>query len=265
VGRRQFPPAAVLAVAALAAIGQPLAARSPRLTLVSAPAPVFPEGTSRVGEGALLFRPPGPANGSRPLLVLFNGAGGSARRMLDGMIPEARRCACLLLAIASRGTTWDLVTAMRAARGREGPARLDSLFGDDAGRVERALSSLLASPIVDRRGVVLIGFSDGASYALSLALANPHLVRGVVAIAPGFHLEPDTIDPSQRLFIAHSPEDQILSFATSRDRIAGSLRNAGFDPAFHAYRGGHIVDPATVALGVNHVLGRAPPAATADR
>ena len=174
--------------------------------------------------------------------------------MLDGMIPEARQCACLLLAIASRGTTWDLVTATRAVRGREGPARLDSLFGDDAGRVERALSSLLASPIVDRRRIVLIGFSDGASYALSLALANPQLVRGAVAIAPGFHLEPGAIDPSQRLFIAHSPEDRVLSFESSRDRIAGSLRNAGFDPAFHAYRGGHVFDPAVVALGVDHVL-----------
>ena len=54
--------------------------------------------------------------------------------------------------------------------------------------------------------MVSLGFSDGASYALSLALANPHLMRGAVAIAPGFHVEPGTIDPSQRLFIAHSPE-----------------------------------------------------------
>ena len=95
----------------------------------------------------------------------------------------------------------------------------------------------------------------GASYALSLALANPGLVRGAVAIAPGFHVEPGAIDPAQRLFIAHSPEDRVLSFAYSRDRIAASLRSAGFDPAFHSYRGGHAFDPEAVRLGIDHALG----------
>ncbi len=176
------------------------------------------------------------------------------------MIPEARRCGCLLLAVASHGTTWDLVRATRTARRRDATVRLDRLFGDDAGRVERALSSLRASPLVDSRRVALIGFSDGASYALSLALANPDLVRGAVAVAPGFHLEPGAIDPTQRLFIAHSPQDDVLSFENSRDGIAASLRNAGFDPVFHAFRGGHVIDPAAVSLGVDHVLGIAAPA-----
>lgn len=248
---------ALIGLALLAAVagGQPLAARSPRLTVEAAPPVDVPAGASQAGEGAFLYRPPGREDGPRPLLVLFHGAGGSARRMLERMIPEAERCGCLLLALQSQAATWDLVTATGAARRRERPARLDSLFGDDAGRVERALSPLLASPIVDRQRIVLLGFSDGASYALSLALANPELVRGAVAIAPGFHLEPGTIAPSQRLFIAHSPDDRILSFAHSRDGIAGSLRRAGFAPVFHAFRGGHVVDPAVVALGVDHVLG----------
>ena len=241
----------------LAAIGAPLAARSPRLTLNQAPPGDLPEGTSRAPDEAWLYRPPGLDGGPRPLLVLFHGAGQSARRMLDAMTPEARRCGCVLLAIKSLGATWDLITAMRQARGRDGSARLDSLFGPDADRVERALAASLAAPIVDRRRVVLVGFSDGASYALSVAIANPQLVRGAVAIAPGFHLEPGTIDPAQRLFIAHSPEDRVLSFANSRDRIAGSLRSAGFHPVFHAYRGGHVADPAVVATGIDHVLSEA--------
>ncbi len=261
--RRPFPQILLLAAVALATIGQPIAARTPRLTPAETPARELAEGTSRVAEGAFLFRPPEVGGQARPLIVLFHGAGMSARRMLDGMIPEARRCRCLLLAIGSHETTWDLVTAMRQARGRDGPARLDSLFGPDADRVERALAAVLRSPSVDRRRVISLGFSDGASYALSLALANPHLMRGVVAIAPGFHVEPGTIDPSQRLFIAHSPEDNVLSFAASRDRIAGSLRNAGFDPVFHSYRGGHVADPAVVARGIDHVLG-APPGQQAD-
>jgi hypothetical protein len=50
----------------------------------------------------------------------------------------------------------------------------------------------------------------------------------------------------------------VLSFENSRDGIAASLRNAGFDPVFHAFRGGHVLDPAVVSLGVDHVLGMAP-------
>ena len=244
--------AALLALAAVAT--PPGAARSPRLAVAAAPAPALPDGISRVGEGALVLRPAALPAGARPLLVLFHGAGMSARQMLAGLAPEARRCGCLMLAVDSRGTTWDLITATRTT-GRRGTARLDSLFDDDATRVEAALSTLLASPLVDRRQVALVGFSDGASYALSLALANPGLVRGAVAIAPGFHLEPAAIDPAQRLFIAHSPRDRVLSFENSRDRIVGSLRNAGFDPVFHIYDGGHSIDPAVVAIGVDHVLG----------
>lgn len=245
--------ALLIATAALAAV-QPVTARSPRLVIAGATAPALREGVSRI-EGALAYRPPGPDDEPRPLLLLFHGAGGSPLGMLQAMIPQARRCGCLLLALSSQGTTWDLVTATAAARRRERPARLDGLFGEDASRVERALTALLGSPSVDRRRIVLIGFSDGASYALSLALANPGLVRGAVAIAPGFHVEPGTIDPAQRLFIAHSPEDRVLSFAYSRDRIAASLRSAGFDPAFHSYRGGHAFDPEAVRLGIGHVLG----------
>ena len=103
---------------------------------------------------------------------------------------------------------------------------------------------------------MLVGFSDGASYALSLGLANPAVVRGVIAFAPGFHLEPAAIDPRQRLFIAHSPTDRILSFERTRDDTVASLRKAGFDLSFRPFDGGHRVDRAILSEGVNFVLGR---------
>jgi len=104
--------------------------------------------------------------------------------------------------------------------------------------------------------VILFGFSDGASYALSLGLANPQIFRGIVAIAPGFHLEPAAINPKQRLFIAHSPQDPILSFERTRDGIVGSLRRAGFDVRFRPFDGGHRIDRPILAEGVAFVLGR---------
>lgn len=230
-------------------------ARLPRLAVSpTGAAPAVAEGVSRLGKGAFLYRPAGMDTQPAPLLLLLHGAGMSPRQMLDPMIPEAERCGCLLLAVAARGATWDLIGEARKARSAGGRARVESLFGADADTIEQILSELLASPVVDRRRIVLVGFSDGATYALSLGLANPGLVRGVVAVAPGFHIEPSVIAPSQRLFVAHSPEDRVLSFENSRDGIFASLQRAGLAARFHSYRGGHSIDLPTVAIGVDYVL-----------
>ena len=78
----------------------------------------------------------------------------------------------------------------------------------------------------------------------------------VVAIAPGFHLEPAAINPKQRLFIAHSPQDRILSFARTRDDTVASLKRAGFDLRFRPFDGGHRIDRSVLADAVDFVLGR---------
>lgn len=243
-------------------LAAPAVARSPALILAEQPQGPAPAiGISRLGEDALVFRPRSLQTGPAPLLVLFHGAGMTGRQMIDALAAEAERCACLLLAVKSEQATWDLITATRQAQRAGGRTSASRLFGGDAGRVERAMSSVIGSRLVDRRRIALVGFSDGASYALSLGLANPALVRGVVAIAPGFHLEPTAIDPRQRLFVAHSPEDRVLSFANSRDGIFASLQRAGFAARFRAYSGGHSIDPEVVRKGLRHVVGLASPAA----
>jgi phospholipase/carboxylesterase len=103
---------------------------------------------------------------------------------------------------------------------------------------------------------MLVGFSDGASYALSLGLANPAIFRGIIAFAPGFHVEPAVINPRQRLFVAHSPTDQVLAFERTRDDTVASLKKAGFDLSFRQFDGGHRVDKALLSDGVDYVLGR---------
>ncbi len=231
-------------------------ARSPELQLAPwATAPSANAGTQKLGDNAFLYRPAKPSAAKRPLLVLLHGAGQSARAMLDGARPEAERCGCLLLAVQSKGATWDTIGFVRHAAKAE-RTTIDRLFGEDTNGVEQALSVALRAADVDRRSVILFGFSDGASYALSLGLANPQIFRGVVAIAPGFHLEPAAINPRQRLFIAHSPQDGILSFAHTRDDTVASLRRAGFDLRFRPFDGGHRIDRSVLADGVDFVLGR---------
>lgn len=232
----------------------PAAARSPELRFPQASAPSASAGIQPIGEGAFLYRPGKRATGPKPLLVLLHGAGMSGRRFLEGMRGEADRCGCLLLSVQSGGSTWDTVGLV--GRAGEGRVAVDQLYGSDVGRIERALAAALKASDVDRRSTILAGFSDGASYALSLGMANPGVFRGVVAIAPGFHLEPAAINPKQRLFIAHSPEDRILPFARTRDATVAPLKRAGFDLRFRPFSGGHRADPKVMAEGVDFVLGR---------
>ena len=230
--------------------------RSPELKLAtSAAAPSTQPGVHKLGDNAYFYRPAKPSPGRRPLLVLLHGAGMSARAFLDGARAEADRCGCLLLSVQSKGATWDTIGFVRHAAKAE-RTTVDRLFGEDTNRVEQALSVALRAPDADRRSVILFGFSDGASYALSLGLANPSLFRGVVAIAPGFHLEPAAINPRQRLFIAHSPEDRVLAFGRTRDATVASLRRAGFDLRFRPFDGGHRIDLSILAEGVDFALNR---------
>jgi len=241
---------------ALLLICSPAAARSPEMTLArDVSAPAARPGVQKLGANAYFYRPEGSYKYPLPLVVLFHGAGMSAHSFLYGARGEADRCGCLLLSVQSAGATWDTIGLVRAAS-RRGNAMRDQLFGADTDRVEKALSTALRAADADRNSVMLAGFSDGASYALSLGLANPALVRGVVAFAPGFHLEPSTINPRQRLFIAHSPTDQILSFERTRDDTVASLKKAGFDVYFRPFEGGHRVDGALLSEGIDFVMGR---------
>ena len=244
---------AAWAITALLIACSPAAARSPELSFPQVRAPTARQGVQALGDGAFLYRPSTNAS-RRPVLVLLHGAGMSGRAFLEGLRGEADRCGCLLLSVQSGGATWDTVGLVaRAGAGRVTP---DRLYGADVGRVERALAAALKAPDADRRSVVLAGFSDGASYALSLGMANPKVFRGVVAIAPGFHLEPAAINPRQRLFVAHSLQDRILPFTRTRDATVAPLKRAGFDIRFRSFDGGHRVDRKVLAEGVDFVLGK---------
>lgn len=230
------------------------ATRSPELKLAAdAAAPEARAGVQKLSDHAVFYRPASSSVTRRALLVLLHGAGMSARNLLDGTRAEADRCGCLLVSVQSKGATWDTIDFVRHAAKAE-RVTMDRLFGPDTTRVEQALSIALRAADADARMVALVGFSDGASYALSLGLANPSIFRGVIAFAPGFHLEPVAINPRQRLFIAHSPVDQVLAFERTRDGTVASLRRAGFNLRFRPFTGGHRIDTSVLAEGVDFVL-----------
>jgi predicted esterase len=113
---------------------------------------------------------------------------------------------------------------------------------------------MLSRAEIDRSRIVPVGFSDGASYALSLALANPRLFRSAVAIAPGFVIPSSRRDLTQNIFIAHGRADKVLPFDDARRAVAAPLQQAGYHVSFHAFDGGHHIDRAALNAGIRHAL-----------
>jgi phospholipase/carboxylesterase len=158
-----------------------------------------------------------------PLFVALHGAGGEGRSWAS--YPErAERHRTIVLAPDSRGATWDLV--------RGG-------FGPDVAFLDEALRHTFARCHVDPSRVALGGFSDGASYALSLGVANGDLFSHMVAFSPGFYAPGEPITGRPRVWVSHGTRDQILSYANTSGRLVPELRDAGYDVTFVSFDGDH--------------------------
>ena len=119
---------------------------------------------------------------------------------------------------------------------------------------DEALADLFSRAAVDPTHVVLLGFSDGASYALSIGLSNPDLFTAVIALSPGMLAPPRRLDREQRIFIAHGRRDRVLSFAATKE-IAESLRSAGENVRFRPFYGDHEIDAESLTEGLQWAFG----------
>ena len=171
---------------------------------------------------------PATITGSAPLIVVLHGAGGDARYFLDQFKHDADRRGAILLSVQSSGRTW----AQRKPTDDEA----------DVANIRTAIADLTEKALIDKGRTTVLGFSDGASYALSIGMAYPGLFRTIVAFSPGYAFAPLNIDTEQRIFIAHSRRDPILPAANVRDMIKG-LEAAGYSPEVHWFNGGHEIDP----------------------
>jgi phospholipase/carboxylesterase len=63
-----------------------------------------------------------------------------------------------------------------------------------------------------------MGFSDGASYALSLGLTNGDLFRHVIAFSPGF-MAPAARRGEPPVFVSHITRDGVLPIGVTSHRI----------------------------------------------
>jgi len=146
-------------------------------------------------------------------------------------VPAGFRRGMVLLIPDSRGNTWDVML---------------SGFGPDVAFIDRALRFTFDRCRIDPARVALGGFSDGASYALSLGVSNGDLFTHLVAYSPGFMHTENPIVGLPRVFVSHGTSDPILSVTASRDDIVPTLRGAGYDVTYTEFAGGHTV-PAEIS------------------
>lgn len=210
-----------------------LAAR-PRPPGVAAPWPL-PAGLHPMGE-AMLRVPASPGAGPLPLILMLHGAGGDPARALRRIEPIAE--AALVLLPKSLGATWDVLAGG---------------YGPDVARIDAALAEVFAAWPVDPARVAAAGFSDGASYALSLALMNGALFTHALALSPGF-AAPLHVEGKPRLFLSHGTEDRVLNIDLCSRRLAPKLERAGYPLTYLEFSGGHAVPEAIARRALAHLL-----------
>lgn len=179
---------------------------------------------------AILQLPATTAGTPLPLLVLLHGAGGSGSGILRRLGRTADQAGMAVLAPDSRASTWDAI--------RTG-------FGEDVRFLDRALERVFRMVAIDPARVAAGGFSDGATYALSLGLINGDLFRRVLAFSPGYVIEGERHGRPQ-VYISHGTADEILPIDRCSRAIVPRLKARGYRVAFREFDGGHDV-PAEIA------------------
>lgn len=158
------------------------------------------------------------------LAVLLHGSGGEAEHGLSYLQHYARENNIILLAPASQKYTWDIIAGKR--------------FGPDVQAIDEALSLVFRQYNIDSSCLAIGGFSDGASYALSIGLGNGDLFTHIIAFSPGFYYTKEH-KGQPRIFISHGTNDTVLPIKPCSEKIVPALKKYGYDVRFEKFEGGH--------------------------
>jgi phospholipase/carboxylesterase len=189
-----------------------------------------PTGLQPLGLGSerdgLIYVPEGYGEmEAAPLALALHGAGGDARAGISPLLDLADEVGLVLLAPESRGRTWDVL--------------LDD-YGPDVEFIDRALEQTFDRLAVNPERLAVTGFSDGASYALSLGLTNGDLFTHVMAFSPGF-MAPASRVGSPHIFVSHGTRDEVLPIERTSRRVVPRLERDGYEVRYREFDGPHVV------------------------
>jgi phospholipase/carboxylesterase len=183
-------------------------------------------------------RPDRPA----PLLVLFHGAGAGGAQMIDHLSRWADAHGVVLLAPDSRSSSWDLMTGG---------------LGPDLAFLDRALAEVFRRWRIDRTRVAVGGFSDGASYALTVGLMQGDRFGHVLAFSPGY-MAPREQRGRPRIFVSHGVKDRVLPIDDCAREIRRTLLADGYPLRYQEFDGAHAVPPEIARAAVEWWLADPP-------
>ena len=176
----------------------------------------------------LVYLPVGyQASTPMPLMIVLHGAGGSSEGAAAAF-PLADELGFIVLATDSRDWTWDAIIHG---------------FGPDVEFLQRAFAFVSARCAVDRRRLAMTGFSDGASYALSLGVGNGDVFGHILAFSPGV-MQPATAAGKPRIFISHGTADQTMPIDDTSRKFVPRLKALGYEVVYREFEGKHVLPPA---------------------
>ena len=167
-----------------------------------------------------------------PLVTVLHGAGRQDEALSKSFRDEPNRRQAFFLVPRSVEPTWDLIAS------EERP---------DLDFLEYAYDLIYRRYPIDPSRQGLIGYSDGASYALSVGICNASLFDAVMGWAAGFMvLDPPTSEQFKvaipevrpRIYLEYGTHDQLFDFQTVALPMRDNLQRAGFDVTFSADEGG---------------------------
>jgi phospholipase/carboxylesterase len=187
-----------------------------------------------------LFVPDGgKAEAPAPLVLLLHGAGGHAHDGLRMLLHLADDAGLILVAPASTASTWDIIARRH--------------YGPDLALADAALGYAFERCAVDPHRLAVGGFSDGASYALSLGLANGDLFTHILAFSPGF-VAPAPSRGSPKVFVSHGTHDHVLPIDPCGRTVARQLQSGGYEVEYHEFEGEHVIPPEVAQFAVHWFL-----------
>jgi phospholipase/carboxylesterase len=191
---------------------------------------------------AILHVPKTDDGSPLPLLIMLHGATQSAEDMFWylGSTPDDAKVA--VLAPNAREMTWDVIRTE---------------FGPDVEFIDRALSRVFETVSIDRSRLAIGGFSDGATYAISLGLINGDLFTRVVAFSPGYVVY-RIPQGKPAVFISHGTRDRILPINSCGLSVAVELKRRGYQTTFREFDGGHEIPEPIAREGLSWIASSNP-------
>jgi len=216
-----------------------------------------------------------------PLIVALHGANKTAFNGMATVVDAATAAGAIVVAPSSRdAVTWDMFGAGFGADVAYINASIAQVMhGKGGGREkeERERGGLVGSSFIlfhppppppppplplfqvsdlyniDPTRVAVQGFSDGATYALSLGLASGKAFTHVIAFSPG-GVAPPQLTGTPQVFISAGQKDTVFPFA-AMTAVACQLVSNGYPVTFESFPGGHEVPTNIAAAAVTWMTG----------